>query len=139
MPAKLSLVGAGPGDPELISLKAIKVLESADVILYDALVNPKIFDFFKSKAELIFVGKRKGKPSISQEQINELILNKLKQGQDVVRLKGGDPFVFGRGGEEAIALRAAGVPFEGGTLCVEPVGLRRAGSGSSGVRNTQNP
>ena len=100
MPAKLSLVGAGPGDPELISLKAIKVLESADVILYDALVNPKIFDLFKSKAELIFVGKRKGKPSISQEQINELILNKLKQGQDVVRLKGGNPQVLARGIEE---------------------------------------
>lgn len=100
MSAKLSLVGAGPGDPELITLKAIKVLEQADVILYDALVSPQIFNLIKNKPELIYVGKRKGQHSHSQEQINQLILENLELGKHVVRLKGGDPLVFARGVEE---------------------------------------
>ncbi len=96
---KLTVVGAGPGDPELITLKGVRAIESADVILYDALVNKELLIYSK-KAELIFVGKRKGCYSYHQDQINELIVLKAQQGKNVVRLKGGDPFVFGRGAEE---------------------------------------
>ncbi|MDP5061958.1 MAG: uroporphyrinogen-III C-methyltransferase [Maribacter sp.] len=95
----LTVVGAGPGDIELITLKAIKALENADVVLYDALVNEELLDYAK-KAELIFVGKRKGCYAYQQEQINELIVSRAKSEGHVVRLKGGDPFVFGRGSEE---------------------------------------
>jgi len=95
----LTVVGAGPGDIELITLKAIKTLESADVVLYDALVNEELLDYAKN-AELIFVGKRKGCYAYQQEQINELIVDRAKSAGRVVRLKGGDPFVFGRGSEE---------------------------------------
>ncbi|WP_282180765.1 uroporphyrinogen-III C-methyltransferase [Maribacter stanieri] len=97
--AKLTVVGAGPGDIELITLKAIKALENADVVLYDALVNEDLLDYAKN-AELIFVGKRKGCYAYQQEQINELIISRAKSHGHVVRLKGGDPFVFGRGSEE---------------------------------------
>ncbi|WP_394975287.1 uroporphyrinogen-III C-methyltransferase [uncultured Croceitalea sp.] len=96
---KLTVVGAGPGDPELITLKGVRAIESADVILYDALVNKELLIYSK-KAELIFVGKRKGCYSYHQDQINELIVLKAQQGKNVVRLKGGDSFVFGRGAEE---------------------------------------
>ncbi|WP_324025535.1 uroporphyrinogen-III C-methyltransferase [Maribacter sp. BPC-D8] len=96
---RLTVVGAGPGDIELITLKAIKVLENADVVLYDALVNEELLDYAKN-AELIFVGKRKGCYAYQQEQINELIVSRAKSSGHVVRLKGGDPFVFGRGSEE---------------------------------------
>ncbi|APQ16620.1 uroporphyrinogen-III C-methyltransferase [Maribacter hydrothermalis] len=95
----LTVVGAGPGDIELITLKAIKTLENADVVLYDALVNEELLDYAKN-AELIFVGKRKGCYAYQQEQINELIVSRAKSAGHVVRLKGGDPFVFGRGSEE---------------------------------------
>tara|TARA_R110002051_G_scaffold325678_2_gene430121 strand:- start:36580 stop:37422 length:843 start_codon:yes stop_codon:yes gene_type:complete len=95
---RLTVVGAGPGDPELITLKAIKALQSAEVILYDALVNPLLLGYAKN-AELIFVGKRRGCYAYQQEQINELIVS-LGKTKHVVRLKGGDPFVFGRGAEE---------------------------------------
>lgn len=94
----LTVIGAGPGDPELITLKAIKALQAADVVLYDALVNPELLKYADS-AELIFVGKRKGCYAYQQEQINELIVSRGKT-QHVVRLKGGDPFIFGRGAEE---------------------------------------
>lgn len=97
--SKLAVVGAGPGDAELITLKAIKVLRSADVVLYDALVNIELLDY-ASNAEKIFVGKRKGCYAYEQEQINELIVSRAKTHGHVVRLKGGDPFVFGRGAEE---------------------------------------
>lgn len=97
--SKLTVVGAGPGDAELITLKAIKVLQSADVVLYDALVNIELLDY-ASNAEKIFVGKRKGCYAYQQEQINELIVSRAKTHGHVVRLKGGDPFVFGRGAEE---------------------------------------
>lgn len=97
--SKLTVVGAGPGDAELITLKAIKVLRSADVVLYDALVNIELLDY-ASNAEKIFVGKRKGCYAYEQEQINELIVSRAKTHGHVVRLKGGDPFVFGRGAEE---------------------------------------
>jgi len=96
---KLTIVGAGPGDVELITLKAIKALESADVVLYDALVNEELLQY-ASQAEIIFVGKRIGCHAYSQDQINELIVVMAKKHGHVVRLKGGDPFVFGRGSEE---------------------------------------
>lgn len=96
---KLTVVGAGPGDKDLITLKGVKALQSADVVLYDALVNKELLDFARD-VELIFVGKRKGCYSYQQEQINELIVQRGQLGQHVVRLKGGDSFVFGRGAEE---------------------------------------
>jgi len=95
----LTVIGAGPGDVELITLKAIKALQSADVVLYDALVNVELLEY-AIKAEHIFVGKRKGCYAYQQEQINELIVKHGKNNEHVVRLKGGDPFVFGRGAEE---------------------------------------
>ena len=97
---KLTVVGAGPGDVDLITLKAIKVLKTADVVLYDALVNEELLDFINPNAELIFVGKRRGCYKYQQEQINELIVERAKTHGHVVRLKGGDPFIFGRGAEE---------------------------------------
>jgi len=100
MKGKLTLVGAGPGDPELISVKGAKVLGTADVVLYDALTHPDLLDYVKSNAEVIFVGKRAGKHAMLQEEINELIVAKALSGKHVVRLKGGDPFVFAHGKEE---------------------------------------
>lgn len=97
---RLTVVGAGPGDPELITLKAIKAIQSADVIMYDALVNKALLEYASKKAELIFVGKRKGCYAYQQNQINELIVVRALRGNHVVRLKGGDPFIFGRGAEE---------------------------------------
>ena len=97
--SKLTVVGAGPGDVELITLKAIKALHTADVVLYDALVDTALLDY-APEAEHIFVGKRRGCYSYQQEQINELIVSRAKSHGHVVRLKGGDPFVFGRGSEE---------------------------------------
>lgn len=96
---KLTVVGAGPGDVELITLKAIKALKNADAVLYDALVNPKLLDYCE-QAELLYVGKRKGCYAYQQEQINDLIVQYGKSHGHVVRLKGGDPFIFGRGAEE---------------------------------------
>ncbi|PAM94795.1 uroporphyrinogen-III C-methyltransferase [Flavobacterium sp. IR1] len=96
---KLTVVGAGPGDPELITLKAIKALQNADVVLYDALVNEDLLEY-ATTAEIVFVGKRLGCHAYSQDQINELIVAMAKQYGHVVRLKGGDPFIFGRGSEE---------------------------------------
>lgn len=96
---KLIVVGAGPGDPELITLKAIKAIESADVLLYDALVNDSLLKYAPN-AECIFVGKRKGCYTYQQDQINDLFVQRAQEGKVVVRLKGGDPFVFGRGSEE---------------------------------------
>ncbi|RPD97737.1 uroporphyrinogen-III C-methyltransferase [Aureibaculum marinum] len=97
---KLTVVGAGPGDPELITLKAIKAIQSADVIMYDALINVSLLEYASSTAEKIFVGKRKGCYRYQQEQINEIIVSRAKSDGHVVRLKGGDPFIFGRGSEE---------------------------------------
>ncbi|MEM8764937.1 MAG: uroporphyrinogen-III C-methyltransferase [Bacteroidota bacterium] len=96
---KLTVVGAGPGDVELITLKGVKTLEAADIVLYDALVSPDLLAYCE-QAEQIFVGKRKGCYAYQQDQINELIVQRGAQGLHVVRLKGGDPFVFGRGAEE---------------------------------------
>ena len=106
---RLTVVGAGPGDPELITLKAIKTIMSANVILYDALINNDLLDFALPNAELIFVGKRKGCYVYQQEQINELIVSRAKSHGHVVRLKGGDPFIFGRGAEEIEYVKQFGV------------------------------
>ena len=97
---KLTVVGAGPGDPELITLKAINAIKDANVILYDALINEVLLDYASSNTELIYVGKRKGCYAFQQEQINKLIVARAKSHGHVVRLKGGDPFIFGRGAEE---------------------------------------
>ena len=109
---KVFLVGAGPGDPELITLKGLRCLHRADVVVYDRLICPELLDEAPSQAERVFVGKEPGCHSMKQEEINSLLINHARQGRLVVRLKGGDPFVFGRGGEEALALVRAGIPFE---------------------------
>ena len=110
-PGTVTLVGAGPGDPRLLTVAAVEALRAADIVLYDALLAPGALDYCPA-AELTSVGKRAGSHSMSQDEINELLVAKAREGKRVVRLKGGDPFVFGRGGEEALACRAAGVPFE---------------------------
>lgn len=109
---KAYIAGAGPGDPELLTLKAARALQEADVVLYDSLVNPDILKHTRLGTKRIFVGKRAGKPSISQHDINKQLTEHVLAGKTVVRLKGGDPFIFGRGGEEALALVASGLPFE---------------------------
>ncbi|MCB4798607.1 uroporphyrinogen-III C-methyltransferase [Neotamlana laminarinivorans] len=106
---KLTVVGAGPGDEDLITLKAIKAIESANVILYDALINESLLKYASQDAELIFVGKRRGCYAYQQEQINDLIVAKAKEKGHVVRLKGGDPFIFGRGAEEIDYVRQFGL------------------------------
>lgn len=109
---KVYLIGAGPGDPGLLTLKAKSVLEGADVIVYDYLANDAFLDYAKPGAEIIYVGKKGGDHTLSQDGINALIVAKAKEGKVVARLKGGDPYMFGRGGEEAEELLDAGVPFE---------------------------
>lgn len=106
---KLTVVGAGPGDPDLITLKAIKAIKDADVILYDALVNADLLAYASPIAELVFVGKRRGCYAYQQEQINDLIVARAKSHGHVVRLKGGDPFIFGRGAEEIDHVRQFGI------------------------------
>jgi len=108
----VSLVGAGPGDAELITVKALRLLQEADVVAYDRLVSPEILDLIPSGVSRISVGKSAGKHCVPQEQINEIIVNLAQSGRQVVRLKGGDPYLFGRGGEEALVLRQHGIPFE---------------------------
>ena len=110
--AKCSLVGAGPGDLGLVTLRAKECIEQANVLIYDYLCNPEMLKWAPEGAERIYAGKKAGEHTLSQEEINVVLVERAKAGQRVVRLKGGDPFVFGRGGEEAQALAAAGVPFE---------------------------
>jgi len=107
----VSLVGAGPGDPDLLTVAAVRRLADADVVFHDALVAPEVLTL-APHALRVSVGKRAGRPSARQESIDRLLIRAARRGRRVVRLKGGDPFVFGRGGEEALALAAAGVPFE---------------------------
>ena len=112
-PLKVYLVGAGPGDPGLITVRAVEILRKADVVLYDRLVNPILLGYAPPSAECIYVGKDRGTPGKGrQESIHDLLIRHAKRGKLVVRLKGGDPFVFGRGGEEALALAEAGIDFE---------------------------
>lgn len=106
------LVGAGPGDPDLLTLRAARLLMSASLIVHDGLVDPKILAMAKQGAKLISVAKRRSKHTLPQDDINALLVAEAKAGRDVVRLKGGDPFIFGRGGEEAEAARAEGVHVE---------------------------
>ncbi|MBI1340231.1 uroporphyrinogen-III C-methyltransferase [bacterium] len=108
----VSLVGAGPGDPELLTLRAVERIRSADVILVDRLVDARILSFARSDADIQQVGKSRGEHSVPQSEINRRLIALARAGLRVVRLKGGDPFIFGRGGEEAAALRAAGVDVE---------------------------
>lgn len=112
MNGKVYLVGAGCGDAELITWKGLQLLRSCDVVLYDDLATPKLLEETKADCELIFVGKRYGKHSLPQNETNALLVQKAKEGKTVVRLKGGDPFVFGRGGEEVLALQAEKIPYQ---------------------------
>ncbi len=120
---KVYLIGAGPGDPELLTLKGRRILEQADVILYDHLAPAALLDFAPRHAERIYVGKKKADHAASQEEICALLIEHARRGRTVVRLKGGDPFIFGRGGEEAEALADAGIPFEVVPGVTTPLGI----------------
>ena len=109
---KVFLVGAGPGDPELLTRKGARILASADTVVFDHLVAEAVLDLASAAAERVYVGKEPGHHELPQSEINRLLIDRARAGRCVVRLKGGDPFVFGRGGEEIIDLAAAGVPFE---------------------------
>lgn len=109
---KVWLVGAGPGDPDLLTLKAARLIGSADAIVYDHLVGEGVRALFPAVARQVYVGKKAAKHTLKQEEINHLLVDLAREGLAVVRLKGGDPFIFGRGGEELEVLHAAGVPFE---------------------------
>jgi len=109
---KVYLVGAGPGDPGLFTLKGKQLLESAEVLVYDRLAGPELMEWVPENCERIYVGKESSNHTLTQDGINELLVEKAREGKQVVRLKGGDPYVFGRGGEEGIRLSEAGIPFE---------------------------
>ena len=108
---RVTLVGAGPGDPDLLTIKALRALQDADIVFYDELVAPEILDRARRDASRVAVGRRVGQPGMGQEAINQLLIEAARSGQLAVRLKGGDPFVFGRGGEEIEALWQAGVAY----------------------------
>jgi uroporphyrinogen III methyltransferase / synthase len=109
---KVYLVGAGPGDPGLITVKGLRCLQQAQVVVYDRLLDPSLLDAAPQSSERVFVGKERGRQALTQDEINALLVEQAQAGRVVVRLKGGDPFVFGRGGEEALALAQHGIPFE---------------------------
>jgi uroporphyrin-III C-methyltransferase/precorrin-2 dehydrogenase/sirohydrochlorin ferrochelatase len=109
---EVALVGAGPGDPSLLTLRGLRALQNADVVLYDRLVSNEVLELARRDAQRVFVGKTPGQPHIAQSQINALLVELARAGKRVCRLKGGDPFIFGRGGEELEALAAAGIRFE---------------------------
>ncbi len=143
------LVGAGPGDPDLLTVRAVDLLRRADVVVHDRLIDPRVLELAPPWAEMVDVGKRPGDPTNSQDTINELLVDRGRRLDCVVRLKGGDPYVFGRGGEEAIALRAAGVEVAevpGITSAVAapaaagiPVTMRGVSSGFTVVTAHQDP
>ncbi|MFW5331340.1 uroporphyrinogen-III C-methyltransferase [Hydrogenophaga sp. ZJX-1] len=110
-PGLVTLVGAGPGDPELLTLKAVRALQAAKLVLYDHLVSPAVLDFLPPDADRVYVGKESSRHTLPQASIIELMLRLARSGRPVLRLKGGDGYIFGRGGEEAQALAAAGIPF----------------------------
>ncbi len=112
LPGTVYLVGAGPGDPELLTLRAAKLLADADVIVHDHLVSAAILELGRAEAQRIYAGKQRGNHTLSQTELNRLLVQLAREGKRVLRLKGGDPFIFGRGGEEVEALAAAGVAFE---------------------------
>src|SRR4029077_10575219 len=130
MSGKVYLVGGGPGDPELLTLKAARILASADVVLYDALVSKEVLAMVSRTAQLIDVGKRAGKKLLTQEEINTLLVSYATKSKIVVRLKGGDPSLFGRAGEEIDALHEAGSDFE-----IVP-GITAAVGGAAGAKNS---
>jgi uroporphyrinogen III methyltransferase/synthase len=109
---KVYLVGAGPGDPGLITVKGLRCLEQAQVVVYDRLLGPSLLEAVPDSAERVFVGKERGRQALTQDEINQLLVDRARAGKVVVRLKGGDPFIFGRGGEEALTLAGANIPFE---------------------------
>src|SRR5437763_14033256 len=109
---KVYLVGAGPGDLGLVTLRAKECIEQADVIVYDQLANPEMLGWARDNAEIIYAGKKAGEHSLSQQEINALLAERAREGKQVVRLEGGDPFAFGRGAEEAKAIVDAGIEFE---------------------------
>jgi uroporphyrin-III C-methyltransferase len=109
---KVSIVGAGPGDPELITLKAVKAIKQAEVVLYDYLVSQELLDYCQEKCEVVYVGKRNKQHTYPQEEINKMLIDYALKGKQIVRLKGGDPFVFGRGAEEILGLKEHDIDFE---------------------------
>ena len=109
---KVYLIGAGPGDIGLITVKGLECLKKADVIVYDRLANPRLLSYKRNDCELIYVGKSPDRHTLTQDEINQVLVDEGLKGKNVVRLKGGDPYVFGRGGEEGEVLRAAGIEFE---------------------------
>ncbi len=109
---KVYLVGAGPGDPQLLTVKALRLMETADVVVYDRLVSAEVLQLVATSVARIYVGKACGDHTLNQREIDRVLIDQARSGRGVVRLKGGDPFIFGRGGEEALALAAAGIDFE---------------------------
>ena len=109
---KVYLIGGGPGDPKLITLKAVEILGSSEVIIYDALVNPQLLQYAPPGAEVVFIGRSRHHSRLSQGEVEELMIQRARQGLQVARLKGGDPFIFGRGGEEIETLADEGIPFQ---------------------------
>ncbi len=112
MSGKVYIVGAGPGDPKLLTIRGLECIQQADVIMFDRLVNPLLLQHAKDTAELVYCGKEPGKHGLIQEEIHRVLVEKAQEGQVVLRLKGGDPFVFGRGAEEAAVLHEAKIDFE---------------------------
>lgn len=109
---RVYLIGAGPGDPKLMTVRGLECIREADVVVYDRLVNKELLSHAKKSAEIVYVGKAPGNHSIAQSEINRILIDKAGEGKVVARLKGGDPCIFGRGGDEALALAKSGIPFE---------------------------